>query len=88
MVALLPDVVSSCTTCRKKGPDERRWVRRAPSGSQLDGKSARYTGQGAALAHAPKQGLEGGLAWNFHVPRRAETDPECARRDSGVVSAK
>ena len=37
--------------------------------SQLDGKSARYTGQGAALAHAPKQVLEGGLAWNFHVPR-------------------
>lgn len=45
-------------------------MRRAPSGSQLDGKSARHTGQGAAVAHAPKQGLEGGLAWNFHVPRR------------------
>ena len=42
----------------------------APSGSQLDGKSACYTGQGTALAHAAKQVLDGGLAWNFHVPRR------------------
>jgi hypothetical protein len=69
----------SRTTRRKNGPDEQRRVRRRLPEANWTVSLPAIPVKERTWRVPPKQVLDGGLAWNFHVPRRPLYPPRHGR---------